>query len=96
MAAPTMIGAGAVCRVGAAKIGRGESRDLLRDAELGGRGVKRVQGLAQFRKQIPLPGELIAMGVVTADRAEKDLALHAEIGPCGNESRHHAELLREV
>src|SRR5205085_12616825 len=87
------IGTGAVRRISAAEIGRGESGDLLRDAEFVRRRIKRIQRLAQFRKQIPLPGELIAMRIVTADRAEKNLALHAEIGPRGDELRHHAELL---
>ena len=33
------------------------------------------------------------MRIVAADRAEKNLALHAEIGSRGDELRHHAELL---
>ena len=66
---------------------------ILCDAEFVGRGIKCVQRLAQFGQQVCLAGELIAMGVVAADRAEEDLASHAEISPRGNELGDHVKLI---
>ena len=96
MTAPAVIAAAAVRRQGAAEIGRGESGDGLFNAELDRRVIKSVHAATQFLKQTGLRGELVAVRVVSADRDEKDLALHTEIRARGDKLRDHGELFSEI
>src|ERR1044072_6687286 len=96
MTAPAGTGAGAVRWIGPAEVRRGERGHILREAELVRRGVKGIESLAQFGEQIRLARQLIAVRVVTADRAEEDLALHAQVSAGGDQLRDHIELLAEV
>src|SRR6266480_7723808 len=76
MAPPSVIGPGSVCWISSAEIGRGERRHLRCDAQLDRRIVKCIHSLAQLREQIRLTGQLVAVGIVTANGAEENLALH--------------------
>src|SRR5438067_2946771 len=94
--APSVIGAAAIRRISASEIRSGERGHILRDAQLVGRVVKRIQALAQLRKEICLAGQLIAVGVVTADRTKENLAVHAQVGPRCDQFRDHIQLLTEA
>ena len=88
MAAPTVIGALAVAGERAAKIARGECRDIIGQAELFHRALKDVHALAQFGEEVGMrtnggrasSGRLSGVQIVTADLAEEDLTFHVEAG----------------
>jgi hypothetical protein len=93
MAAPAVVGARTVRGESATKIRGGESGDVLSDPQFICRGIKRVQGLAQFREQVCLACQLITVRIVATDGTEKNLTAHAKIGPRGNEPGNHVQLL---
>ena len=110
MAAPAMVAALAVARKGAAKIAGGKTGDVVGQAELFHRALEGVHALADFGEQVGVradggaagAGRLAGVQIVAADRAEKNLALHAEAAGEGaaisgfDHPRDHLELRTEA
>src|SRR5579862_1991254 len=92
-AAPGVIAPAVRCRlVGAAEVGHGKGGHLLRQVELDGGAVESIERRTELREQRLLRGDLIAVGIETAQGTEENLAAQAERGTHGEKLRDLLQL----
>ena len=96
MTPPGVIGTAAVRLERAAEIRSSEKRHPIGDAEFLGRLIKRVHALTELGEKIILRRQLVAMRVVTADRAEVNLAAHSQRVTHGDDLSNHFELIAQI
>src|SRR6516164_9561455 len=86
MTAPTVIAALAIAGKGAPKITGGKGGDIVREAQLFHRALKRQQALTQFGQQVRMRADsrigrtrrLVCMQVIAAHPTEEDLSFHTK------------------
>ena len=87
-----MIGAVAVAGQGAAKVRTGECRDLIRNTHRDSGVVEVGKRIRDLRVQTGLGGELVVVGIKTAERNKEHLALGAQLRARRDHARDHPQL----